>query len=79
MNEKKDGFLNGANGAKSSKRLIGIIMLCVSLIFGAVLGGMAIFYNIKSPDIALSILQYFIMGGCSLLGIGVLEGKKING
>lgn len=74
--EKKDGFLISASGAKSSKRLLGIIMLVGSLLFGGLVGVMSIFFSIEKPDVALSILQYFIMGGCSLLGIGVLEGKK---
>lgn len=77
IEKPKDSYLKGVNGAKSSKRLIGTIMLSTSLVYGLVLGVYAIQNKVVNPDICTSILQYFILGGCTLLGVGIFETKKI--
>lgn len=73
--QNKDGYLIGNNGNKSSKRLLGVIMISLAIAYGLGVGIGSVFSVIKSPDTCLTILQYFLMGGCSLLGIGVFEGK----
>lgn len=75
-NIKNSSFLTRDNGVKSSKRLLGVIMLAWALLYGGCLGLMSIFGEIKNPDITTTVLQYFILGGCTLLGVGVFEGNK---
>lgn len=80
MTIKKDnanGFLEGGNGGKSSKRLLGIIMLISSLIFGLILGATALFFNISNAETCLEVLKYFMVGGCTLLGVGIFENNKL--
>lgn len=69
------GFLVGANGLKSSKRLLGIVTLAIALLLSITLEIMAIFHTIKNPEVAMTVLQYLMMGGCTLLGVGVFEAK----
>lgn len=73
---KKDSYLNGINGTKSSKRLLGMLMLASSLIYGLILGLYAIQNKITNPDVCTDILQLFILGGCTLLGVGIFETKR---
>ena len=72
------GFLNDANGNKSSKRLFGSIILSTALILCLVLFGYSMITGAKDAQTAMSVINMLLLMGCSLLGIGVFENKNIN-
>lgn len=73
-------MLNDKSGKLSSKRVVGIIILGIGIIFDLSIGITSIFRGIADPSTALSVGNALIYVGGGLLGIGVLEniGGKNN-
>jgi hypothetical protein len=69
-----NGFLHDSEGDKSSKRLVGVVLLGVALIMASTLFIFALKKQVGDPSTCLSVLQYLFIAGTSLLGIGVAEG-----
>jgi hypothetical protein len=60
-------------GNTSSKRICGFVLLGAALVMAIVLFCLSIYYSIADSSTALKIIEYFLIGGGSLLGIGVFE------
>jgi hypothetical protein len=69
-----NGFLHDSEGDKSSKRLLGAILLGVGIIMASTLFIFALNKHVGDPGTCLSVLQYIFLAGTSLLGLGVAEG-----
>tara|TARA_R110000868_G_scaffold382861_1_gene649513 strand:- start:223 stop:459 length:237 start_codon:yes stop_codon:yes gene_type:complete len=70
-------FLKDAQGNKSSKRLCGVILLGLAVVFAVILFIYSIL-NIKSDTAtAISIINMLLLAGSSLCGVGTFE-KLIN-
>ena len=61
------GYLTGANGEKSSKRLMGVIYMLMALIMAIV--DQLTKFNITSFEVWITV----VVTGASLLGISLLE------
>lgn len=70
---EKMGYLSDDAGNKSSKRLWGSILLCFGIFLASILFGFSIVKPEHIYTTATTILETFIVGGSSLLGIGVFE------
>ena len=76
MKNNKCGFLEDANGDKSSKRLLGSVLLFAGIIFAAILFYYSIEKKATDADTAIAIINVFLVTGGTLLGIGTFE--RIN-
>jgi hypothetical protein len=68
-----NGFLHDSDGDKSSKRLLGVVLLGVGIIMASTLFIFGLMRHVGDPATCLSVLQYTFMAGTSLLGLGIAE------
>jgi len=72
----KQGFLTDADGAKSSKRLWGSILLTSGILMGFILFAYGIIKESASFPASMEVMQMFIISGSGLLGLGIFENFK---
>ncbi len=70
---KQAGFFRDAQGHRSSKRLIGTILIGVGAAFLGVVGVFSLFNPVADPQTSLDVGRTLIYAGAGLLGIGVVE------
>lgn len=75
-NNNKYGFLEDANGNKSSKRLIGCIEIVLAMIITVTVVTIAIFRPVEDDSLIIDILAFLFSSGTALLGIGTFERNK---
>lgn len=73
MNEIKTGFFYDSQGNKSSKRLIGTILISAGGAFLGVVGVFSLFNPVADPQTSLDVGRTLIYAGAGLLGVGVIE------
>ncbi len=81
MNEIKTGFFYDSQGNKSSKRLIGTILIGAGGVFLGIVGVVSLSRIVADPHTALAAGKTLIYAGAGLLGVGVIEkfGSKNGG
>jgi len=70
---KNPGFLQDRNGANSSKRLCGVILLSIGMAMGVTI----FIFGLQNPSAiyraSFSVMKDFLIAGTSLLGLGLVE------
>lgn len=68
-----DKLLQDHDGKTSTKRLWGFILLTLGSAMGVALFCMALFKDIVDKTTTAMVFKQFIMFGCALLGLGLVE------
>lgn len=71
MINKTEEYLKDADGIKSSKRLIGVILVLSSVFMSVCLFVFCLINN--DIELALGIIKTLALAGASLLGIGIFD------
>ena len=70
---KQAGLFRDAQGHRSSKRVIGTILIGAGGAFLGVVGVFSLFNPVADPQTSLDVGRTLIYAGAGLLGIGVAE------
>ncbi len=70
---RQTGFFRDAQGHRSSKRLIGTILIGAGGGFLGIVGAFSLFNPVADPQTSLDVGRTLIYAGAGLLGIGVAE------
>ncbi len=78
---KQTGFFRDSQGCRSSKRLIGTVLIAAGGVFLGIVGACSLVRIIADPTTALAAGKTLIYAGAGLLGVGVVEkfGAKNGG
>lgn len=81
MTEIKTGFFYDSQGNRSSKRLIGTVLIAAGGAFLVIVGVFSLFNPVADPRTSLDVGRTLIYAGAGLLGVGVVEkfGSKNGG
>ena len=71
-------FLEDDKGNKSSKRLSGIVLCLIGIIFAIITFYKSLDQSVGDSQTILSIIQLFLFFGSSLLGLGSIAEKWIS-
>jgi len=79
--KRQTGFFRDAQGHRSSKRLIGTILIGAGGAFLGIVGVFSLFNPVADPQTSLDVGRTLIYAGAGLLGVGVVEkfGSKNGG
>ncbi len=74
--KKVEEIFKSRGGNLSSKRVAGMIVIAVAIIMGIVLFGFSVDRSIGDSKTAMSVIEWFLLAGGGLLGVGVFEKIK---
>lgn len=74
MDQQPTGIIEESPGVKSSKRLMGVVLVSSGAALLVAIGVVAIFRSVTDSAAALDAGKALIWTGAALLGVGVLEG-----
>lgn len=64
------------NGNKSSKRILGTILLVVGVLMSIALFSYSLYTKVADPTTAIDIIKLLVFAGGAMLGVTVFENKK---
>ncbi len=71
--KRQTGLFRDAQGHRSSKRVIGTVLIGAGGVFLGIVGGFSLFNPVADPQTSLDVGRTLIYAGAGLLGIGVAE------
>jgi len=79
--KRQTGFSRDSQGKRSSKRLMGTILIGAGGVFLGIVGAFSLFNPVADPQTSLDVGRTLIYAGAGLLGVGVVEkfGSKNGG
>lgn len=70
---RQNGFFYDSQGNRSSKRLVGTVLIVAGGCFLGIVGVFSLFNPVADPATSLAVGKTLIYAGAGLLGVGVVE------